>query len=249
MLRTDTIYVWQVKLDAAYGLSPAELAHWRSLLSEEEKQRADAFHHAEHRLDYLTSHVALRVVLSRCLGIRPDKVDFARKKETGAKPAVVSNLADVRFNLSHTRGQALIGVTVGCELGIDIEWHRPLEDLDAMARMVMSDTELAIWQELKPEERDRAFYNLWTRKESYLKAIGLGLYRDLHDVTVPVSAKLLDSLQQGGSPIADRSGEGLWRVTDIPAPDAYSASVCWEGTVFPELVLRDLIRDGAAWLA
>jgi 4'-phosphopantetheinyl transferase len=153
--------------------------------------------------------------------------------------------SDIRFNLSHTNGVALVAVGLGRELGVDIEWHRPLEDLEAMARAVMSELELRQWLALDSEYRYVAFYHLWSRKESYLKAIGLGLYRNLHEVTVPISAERLD--ESGGRihVVHDVSGEGRWQLRDVLASADYSASVCCEG-VRPfaiEVEELDLGRD------
>jgi 4'-phosphopantetheinyl transferase len=150
----------------------------------------------------------------------------------------------LRFNLSHTRGAALIGVTQGRELGVDIEWQRPMDDLEAMARSVMSEEELELWKALEAGARFRAFYRVWTRKESYLKAIGLGLFRRLQEVTVPVSADSLDydaedtSRSQGL--IQDQGGKGVWQVKDVAVWEGYSASICWENVGVDRLILEDL---------
>lgn len=167
------------------------------------------------------------------------------------KPALMTasgqlNRPDLRFNLSHTRGAALIGIGVGLELGIDIEWHRPMNDLDALARSVMSDTEMEQWLILKPEDRTRAFYHLWTRKEAYLKAIGLGLYRDLQEVTVPVSPDCLDDVPGRVYLVRDRAGKGRWNVRDIQVPEGYSASLCCEGEKTPRIVVQELDLDDIA---
>jgi 4'-phosphopantetheinyl transferase len=193
----------------------------------------------------------LRTVLGRCLGISPEKVRFIATGASGAKPSLEAGQSnsDFRFNLSHTAGAALIGVAIGREIGIDVEWHRPMEDLHGMARSVMSEEELRQWSVLSVPDQTPAFYHLWTRKEAYLKAIGLGLYRSLQDVTVPVSADPLGALPEGSSIVRDRSGTGLWRVGDVPAAEGYSASVCWEGDGVAALVMRDLVRDGLEWLS
>jgi len=151
---------------------------------------------------------------------------------------------DLRFNLSHTSGMALIAVIQGREVGIDIERHRPMDDLDGMAGTVMSLRELDQWKSLAPRDRKPAFYRLWTRKEAYLKAIGLGLFRDLQDVTVSI----LPAIFTGPTGerihadwlVEDCSGEGVWSVTDILAPDGYAAAVCCEGNQVPPIVFSEL---------
>jgi len=257
MLIRDSIFVWMVRLDAE-PIAPELLASCHAVLSAEERARADRFRREELRRDYMVCHAALRLVLGDCVGVAPAEVRFADAPSdaAGAKPALFrkigsgGELADVRFNLSHTKGVALIGVALGREIGVDIEWQRPMDDLEAMARSVMSDEELARWREIDASGRMRAFYHLWTRKESYLKAIGLGLYRSLQDVSVPVSAERLEAGVNGGegNRVRDRSGRGVWSVADLTVPEGYSASVCCEGeqvlpVVFADLDLNRLIQD------
>ena len=253
-LHPECVYVWQIDLDVA--ATESEMALWRTTLSPEERLREDSFRGAGLRRDYLIAHAALRVILGQCLGIPPASVAFqttapASESSTATpiygpmpKPALSRSKIDLRFNLSHTSGKALVGVTLGRELGIDIERHRPMDDLDGMAETVMSPRELQQWKTLPPPDRKPAFYRLWTRKEAYLKAIGLGLFRDLQDVTVPILSSLLTG--PSGEPlqadwlVEDRSGEGQWSVTDVLAPHGYAAAVCCEGGQVPPITFTEL---------
>jgi len=141
-----------------------------------------------------------------------------------AAPAI-----DLRFNLSHTRGMALIGAAIGREVGIDIEQVRPMEDLDAMARSVMSPAELMRWLALAETDREWAFYRLWARKEAYLKAIGLGLYRSFQEVTVPVGSGLLNEHAVQVHLVEDRAGIGRWQVRDVAVEGNFAAAICVRG--------------------
>jgi 4'-phosphopantetheinyl transferase len=241
------------------GLSPGErtmlVESWRTLLSAEELRRADGFRGETYRQDYITAHAALRFVLGSYLRILPAMVSISASDGTKPVLSVAQQemeaieldretepeaRLDLRFNLSHTKGAVLIGVAAGREVGVDIEWQRPLDDLDGMARTVMSNEEISLWSKLEPERQMAAFYRLWTRKESYLKAIGLGLYRSLQDVTVPVFSDGLEDATKDCRIGQDRSGGGSWTVLDIPAWRGYAASVCWEGADRPLLTVRDL---------
>jgi 4'-phosphopantetheinyl transferase len=258
ILNPESVHVWQIDLDVA--ATEAEMALWRTMLSPEERLREDSFRGAGLRRDYLIAHAALRVILGRCLGIPPASVAFettapASKSSTATtvygpmpKPALApassSSKIDLRFNLSHTSGKALVGVTLGRELGIDIERHRPMDDLDGMAETVMSPQELQQWKNLNPNDRKPAFYRLWTRKEAYLKAIGLGLFRDLQDVTVSILPAIFTGPTgehiQADWLVDDRSGEGKWSVTDILPPEGYAAAVCCEGDQVPPIAFTEL---------
>lgn len=244
--------MWRVRLDELEGLSAAQAAARTSklwgLLSVEEQRKANAFRAAEHRREYVLSHAALRSVLGRSLGISPALLEIAT--EAGSKPRLsptkdeTQGSTDLRFNLSHTRGAALIGVAQGRELGVDIEWQRPMDDLEAMAQSVMSERELKRWTALAAEDRFRAFYKVWTYKESYLKAIGLGLFHSPREVTVPVSTDLLKGDEGDSSRIPGliqgRDEQAVWQVRDVPVWEGYSASVCWEYAAATRLIVKDL---------
>ena len=221
----------------------ARYSDWRTMLSIAEQRRADAFRAEQHRRDYLVAHVGLRVVLGRLVQAPPALLRFSA--ENGQKPALMEDWGtgpeqlDLRFNLSHTQGAVLIAEAEGFEVGVDVEQQRPLEDLEGMARTVMSDMESAHWLKLPPEFRCQAFYRLWTRKEAYLKAIGLGLFRDLHEVTVPVSPAPLAE----PAVVTDQNGDGVWSVLDVPVWEGFSASLCWQGASAVEVVVKDLSLD------
>ena len=70
---------------------------------------------------------------------------------------------------------ALYAFTLGCELGVDVEQLRKLDDPESIARRFFSPGEASELLSLKPEERGPAFFRCWTRKEAYVKAIGDGL--------------------------------------------------------------------------
>jgi 4'-phosphopantetheinyl transferase len=247
MALQEIVRVWRLgpellAVAAGEGMA-ARRSDWRTMLSIAEQRRADGFHAEQHRRDYLMAHVGLRVVLGRLVAASPALLHF--QTEDGVKPSLLAEWGtdaerlDLCFNLSHTQGAVLIAVAQGHEIGVDVEWQRPMEDLEGMARTVMSDTEAAHWQKLAQELRCRAFYRLWTRKESYLKAIGLGLFRDLHEVTVPVTPASLDE----PAAVIDRNGDGVWSVRDLPIWEGFSASLCWQGASTMGLVVEDLALD------
>ena len=247
MARQETVRVWRLGPEllaaAADEGMAARYSDWRTMLSIAEQRRADAFRAEQHRRDYMVAHVGLRVVLGRLVQAPPALLRFSA--ENGQKPALMEDSGtgpeqlDLRFNLSHTQGAVLIAVAEGFEVGVDVEQQRPLEDLEGMARTVMSDMESAHWLKLSPELRCQAFYRLWTRKEAYLKAIGLGLFRDLHEVTVPVSPAPLAE----PAVVTDQNGDGVWSVLDVPVGEGFSASLCWQGASAVEVMVKDLSLD------
>lgn len=238
MLSPGTIAIWRLgpsALEPLHTLPAAVLAAAQSILSSEEQRRASAFHAEEHRREYIAAHAALRTVLARLTGLCPQSV--AISAENGAKPALAVNPRNLHFNLSHTRLGILIAASVAIEIGVDLEWHRPIDDLGATAQAVMSPAELLAWNALAPQPRVHAFYNLWTRKEAYLKAIGLGLFRDLHSVSVPATPEFLSRPAH----VEDRAeAPALWSLLDLPVWSGFSAALSWQGSSHPQLTLHDL---------
>jgi len=88
------------------------------------------------------------------------------------------------YNLSHTRGLALVAVCAGAAVGIDVEQVRPLADADALAQRFLSPAEAAAVLEAAPAARGAAFLRTWTRKEAVLKASGHGLALDTREIEV-----------------------------------------------------------------
>jgi len=249
MLDRESVYVWRVELDAT--ASEDQIDSWIKLLSPEELWKANTFRLDVLRREYVGAHAALRFTLGKCLGIPSAAVRFVEGStvaEAGSriKPTLMASIPsvgdceDLRFSLSHTRGFSLIAVAVSREVGVDIERQRPMEDLEPVAASVMSAEELRVWETLRPEDRLQAFFNLWTRKEAYLKAIGLGLSHSLQSVTVPLSVSLLDPSMRDYAIVEDGTRPDKWELADLPVPEAYSASICWEGKDLPRIVVQDL---------
>jgi 4'-phosphopantetheinyl transferase len=142
------------------------------ILSEEERARSRAFHFEKHRCEYLTTRLLVRNALSHYHPFPPQEWKF----QTGpyGKPAIAQN-CDLRFNLSNTPELVVCLIGKDTELGIDIEPLHRAGEVAKVANEVFSSLELAQLKVLSDSNKlDRAL-SLWTLKESYIKARGLGL--------------------------------------------------------------------------
>ena len=83
------------------------------------------------------------------------------------------------FNLAHCEGTAVLAVSGGGRVGVDVERLRPGFADEAVAERFFAPGEIARLRRLAPEERARAFFACWTRKEAVLKALGGGLWLPL----------------------------------------------------------------------
>jgi 4'-phosphopantetheinyl transferase len=163
-------------------LPHAWVSDLRQLLSPDEQARAERFRFERDRRRYVVGRGFLRRLLGYCVGEEPGRLRFHYGAK--GKPLAVEGARHLRFNLSHSQGLALYGVTSERELGVDIEALRPLADAENIALRFFSPWESAALRRLPESQRIEGFFNCWTRKEAWLKAVGDGLSRPLSDLDV-----------------------------------------------------------------
>jgi 4'-phosphopantetheinyl transferase len=140
--------------------------------------QADRFHIEADRSTYLAAHWLLRHALTSVAGLPPQSWRFTVRPL--GKPDVDADLGlpDLQFNLSHTRGFAACAVSIGNEVGIDVEALSRNPDLDVADRF-FSPHEVAILRAMPPARQPETFLRFWTLKEALIKATGEGLSRAL----------------------------------------------------------------------
>jgi 4'-phosphopantetheinyl transferase len=182
-LPAGEVQIWAVALDP-----PAAVAErLASCLAADERQRAARFRFERHRRQYEVGRGALRTLLGGYLGLPPGEVCFAYGER--GKPSLASpppGGSDLHFNLSNSNELALVGFVRGVELGVDVEYRKPMADLEQIAERFFSASERDALRQLPAHQKPEGFFNCWTRKEAYLKAVGQGLAArlDSFDVTL-----------------------------------------------------------------
>ncbi|MCE5229458.1 4'-phosphopantetheinyl transferase superfamily protein [bacterium] len=158
--------------------------HLRGLLDNGERIRADRFAFDHLRARYTISHGVLRLILGKTIERDPATLQF----ETGdrGKPALIDG-GDVQFSLSHSGELALIAVTRGRRVGVDVEYTGRKMPEPGFVERFFSKAEIAAYTALPQDQRLDAFYAGWTRKEAYIKALGEGLARPLHSFDVSLA--------------------------------------------------------------
>ncbi|WP_460450049.1 4'-phosphopantetheinyl transferase family protein [Alsobacter sp. SYSU BS001988] len=161
----------------------SEIARWAAgaeRLAPEERIRAEAISHPATARAFVAGRALARTCMARLLGLAPGKIPIAideRSKPTLALPT------RLRFNLSHSDEHVALALTLGAEVGVDLEPTAP-PDRDAVAEVVMTPAELEAFLAIPPDGRDAAFLKLWTRKEAVMKAGGTGFSVDPRLLTV-----------------------------------------------------------------
>jgi len=142
------------------------------LLDEEERARFEAFKFDEHRREYLATHALARTALSYHHSFPPSACRF--KQNDYGKPSIDPECG-LRFNLSNSLGLVVCLIANGAEVGVDVESRERSESIAEVGPTVFSPQELAQLEALREEERPERSLQLWTLKEAYIKARGMGL--------------------------------------------------------------------------
>ena len=220
------VHVWLASLEQ----EPRVARALHDTLNADERQRADRFHFAKDRAHFVVARGVLRDILGRYLGTPPARIGFSYSRY--GKPSLKEGDGDdgarLCFNVSHSHELALYAVARGREIGLDIEHLR--EDLAGpeIAERFFSPAEVAALRTLAPELHTAAFFNCWTRKEAYIKALGEGLSHPLHRFSVSLIPGEPASLLHADD---DPSAPSRWWMSALPVDDGYAAAVVVEGDV------------------
>jgi len=172
---------------ARLDLGPEAVCASAAVLSDEERQRANRFAFDRDRSRFTVARSRLRQLLGARLDMRPDSVELVYGKR--GKPALARRFASsgLRFNVAHSDDVAVYAFSRGHEIGIDVETVRVLPDADDVAASFFSRRENEVYRSLAPRDKPLGFFNCWTRKEAFIKALGEGLYHPLDHFDVSLA--------------------------------------------------------------
>jgi 4'-phosphopantetheinyl transferase len=216
-LPADEVHVWTVDLDSYAPES------FTSVLSKDEVERAGRFHFSTDRHHFTVARGLLRKLLAAYLKTTTHELNF--KYGPQGKPALLA-AAPFNFNLAHSHGCAAYAFSANRELGIDLELVRAEFGGEEVAQRFFSPHEIETLLKVPAKFASDAFFNCWTRKEAYIKAIGEGLSMPLN---------LFDVSLAPGEPAAllrNRRNEdevSRWSMQSLTAPDGYVAALVVEG--------------------
>ena len=194
------------------------LTLYASWLDAGERARAARFRFDRDRNRFVARRGQLRALLGNDLGIAPGALRLA--EDPNGKPVLLDD-PELSFNLSHSNGRALIATARGFAIGCDIEWRNPELACPRVAKRLFAPVEYDALAALPSEQWIAGFYNCWTRKEAYVKALGLGLSYPLDAFTVSVAP---------GEPACFISHEAGWTLSSFePAPGYQAALVTSAG--------------------
>ncbi|MBK8020968.1 MAG: 4'-phosphopantetheinyl transferase superfamily protein [Chloroflexi bacterium] len=208
------ITVWRAPLDLPADL----LSRCAALLSAEENARAARYRTSELRDRYVAGRGQLRLMLAAATGQPPERLVIAAGERQ--KPYLPGS--DVQFNLAHTDRVMLCAIDRIHPLGVDLEDTRREVEILPIAEQYFAPAEFALLRDAPPDEQRRLFFHLWTRKEAYLKALGVGLFGPL-TIPFPLEDQAVFRPNDGDE---FNSDDTHWSIVSFtPLPDHLAALV------------------------
>ncbi len=141
-------------------------------LTDEERARHDRFLFEKNRHEFLATRALERTVLAAHLGCSPDAIRFERNAY--GKPSIVGE-PKLRFNLTNTLDLVACTVSESGDIGIDAEPLARADTVLEVASSVFLPSEIAELEALDVSAKSRRAVELWTLKEAYMKAMGMGM--------------------------------------------------------------------------
>ncbi len=219
----DEVQVWRIFLD----LPASEIDEMKGVLSNEEKARAARFAFEKHRARFISGRASLRRILARYLGRAPQRLEFGYGHR--GKPYLKDDPPGnpLRFNLSHSSELALLAVVGSRDIGVDVERVRAVQYHLKIAGRFFSPGEVATIRALPPEVQYEAFFNCWTRKEAYIKALGDGLAYPLDAFEVSLAPGTPAALLRVND---DPNASTEWFMKALDPGHGYVGAVALKGT-------------------
>jgi 4'-phosphopantetheinyl transferase len=171
LIGAGELHLWRFRTDIS--TPTAEIL--RQSLSTDECVRADRLISPLHQLRFIAARSSLRRILSRYLQCPPDSIVFSYSQL--GKPFLDEgrHRSGINFNLSHSGDWGVLAVTMGPDVGVDIEEVVIKANLQQLADYAFDEAEMTLFSDFHAARKQRGFFRLWTAKEARLKMLGIGL--------------------------------------------------------------------------
>jgi 4'-phosphopantetheinyl transferase len=208
------VHVWRIRADEQNVVTL-----WASL-SGAERERARSFRSQASQREFVIGIGALRSILGNYLRVIPQAVEFIRGQHGKPELAPRHARSGLRFNLSHSHGLILEAISLK-EVGVDVEFIQSEVSLSEVGARVLSPLETLLVSQRPAIDRQRGFFQCWTRKEAFAKGFGEGLSDSVTQFDILPSAS-------EGIPMYVRGVRNLrnqWVVMDLNAADGFAAAL------------------------
>jgi len=221
VLSNDEVHVWQARL------RQENATDMEIFLSEAERARAGRIRLHRQRKEYIVTRGLLRSILAKYLNTHPGELDFGYSRF--GKPSIRSASGEnITFNVAHSDGMALYAITRKREIGIDLERINPSLLDDRTVAECLTSTEVRVMTSLPVKEREKFFFECWTRKESYLKARGVGLMVPPNQIETCL--RLVRPMATRFTEILEDERQAGWSFQEPPPIPGFAAALVVEGS-------------------
>lgn len=218
-LQPEEVHIWQVALQQDIKL----VQQLMTVLNSEEKQRAAKFLVSDAKNNFIIARAALRCLIANYLKCQPEAIILQQNPH--GKLYLENN--SLKFNLSHSRDLALFAFTLNRPVGVDIEFMRDKLFEEDIAQRFFAPAEVAALLALPQEKRKQAFFNCWSRKEAFIKAVGVGIFYPLDQFEVAVDC---DATGEKSLHIHAATEQAKnWKLYALDIAKDYAAAVVTQG--------------------
>lgn len=233
-LTTHSVHVWRAELSKYFS----QLDYFYSLLSADEVERAQRFIFDIHRQRFVAGRGILRLLLSQYLNYPANKLVFTYDEHE--KPWLDMNIVPsdpaLFFNVSNSEDLVVIALAHNELLGIDVEFIRHDIEITEIAERFFSSNECNALNKVPDENKYKAFFTIWSRKEAFIKAIGEGLTFPLKDFDVSLIEQPNGLLSIKGNQEAAQQ----WSLLSLDFGAEYCGALAYKGKI-KELLQQDFI--------
>ena len=170
-LNPGEVHLWHTRISEMFPI----LAPYACYLSEEEKQKLNHFCNKISSHTFVVSRIMLRLILAAYIDCDPLRITFEIGKYGKLRLPDHPKNKGICFNNSHSNDIAIVAVTANSDIGVDIEFIRPVKELRNIITQNFSEHEQTYLLALNGDFLFEGFFLCWTLKEAFIKAVGKGL--------------------------------------------------------------------------
>lgn len=213
-LQANDVHVWRVSV----AHHDKRFSEFSSFLDADEKQRAARFIVNHAAKNFVIARGALRFLLSSYLKTKPEQIIF-HQNQYGK---LYVDGSPLQFNISHSHDLILLVFALIKPVGIDVEFMREGNDFLDIAQKFFSQDEVTKIFALSCAQQNKAFFNCWTRKEAFIKGLGMGMFTSLDKFSVDVDCEKTGSVTVHYD---SNSVPGIWNIEALDPADDYVGAV------------------------
>lgn len=211
----NTIDIWQIDTNN----NKNNLSTLTATLDQFELERYQKFHHKfKHR--YLLAHFACREILSSYLDLTAKDIVYIKNQH--GKPEL-NHGQSFSFNMSHSHNMAVIAVSKSSKVGVDVEYLDRKPSWEKIAKRFFSKEEVKLLFKQPNNKQETTFFQIWTRKEAFIKALGTGFATPLStfDTSITGTINRLDNTDT----------TDVWHAKDLELTANYLATVVQDTSI------------------